>query len=248
MSQKKHSQDLIKKAHQLRAAGYMTPDICCELDLPGDVVIELLMSRVSTDAPVGTTYPREQWTMRERSKLSHLLASPATEFGFQPSNVWTAPRVIALAKQVMGKRLSKDTLRRRLQASGITFTGQLNRLGCARLPECAFELHLRHPRHQVYGITWIRSSDVGIENVDYTTALVGVTISNRIAFSIWPKVRLSPQGRRHFPLKFLRELLALHKEAHVIAITPVGMFGAQTIEQLQHHHHRLHVVVADERA
>lgn len=247
MSQQKHSPDLIKQAHRLRAAGYMTPDICSQLGLPGEVVIELLVSRGSTDLSLGIPSPREPWTVRERSKFSHLLASPATEFGFQPSNVWTAPRVIALAKQMMGKRLSKDTLRRRLQASDITFTGQLNRLGCARLPDQAFELQLRHPRHQIYGLAWIRASDVGLEDVDYTTALVGVTISNRIAFSIWPKTRLSPQGRRYFPLHFLRELLVLHKQAHIIAITSLGMVGSQTIKRLHHHHHRLHVVVADGR-
>jgi hypothetical protein len=73
-------------------------------------------------------------------------------------------------------------------------------------------------------------------------AIVAVTSTNRVAFKIWPKSRLSVQNRTGFVLNFFMELLALHPQAHVIAVTSKDMLSTELENRLQLYHRRLHIV------
>ena len=117
---------------------------------------------------------------------------------------------------------------------------QLQRLELTEMPTPAFELQLQHPRHQVYILSWVMAGDVGLASFGYAAVLLGVSSTNRIAFSVWPKSRLSPQGRRQFPILFINELLLLHRQSHLIMLIPDGLMSTQVMTRLSARYHRLH--------
>lgn len=232
---------------RLRQIGIPTPEICGRLGLSSDVVIELIIGashipptsqkpekRPST-RPRGR--PRQVWDEAKVENVFELLRRPATVLGYR-SQLWTLPRLVeGAAKHQLG--LSKRMLRRHLTRLGLTFADQLEQ--CGKLPPELNEV-ANSKGAMLYLVRAFHAKDFDLEYLAPAVALVGFTPTNRIAFAIRHRHRILTD----FVELFLRELLVLHADKHVVAvILGKGEYRCERLRQFASGFRRLHLYELD---
>ncbi|MBE9040202.1 hypothetical protein IQ235_05270 [Oscillatoriales cyanobacterium LEGE 11467] len=229
---------------RLRQMGISTPEICGQLGLSSDIVIELIIGASSippiiqepekhfSTRPRGR--PRQVWEEAKVEKVFDLLSRPATVLGYR-SQLWTLPRLVeGAAKHQLG--LSKRMLRRYLTRLGLTFSDQLEQCSC-KLP-----LELNEVGHSksamLYLVREFHAQDFGLEYLTPAVALVGLTPSNRIALAVHHRHRVLTD----FVEFFLRELLVLHADKHIVVVVPgKGEYRCERLRQFVSGFRRLHL-------
>ncbi|MBD2231499.1 hypothetical protein [Phormidium tenue] len=201
----------------LRQQGLSTPEICRQLALDSDSVIEVLLSggtlvpERSTIAPSKQPVGRPQ-KLGERDLLPSIVQA-ITERKNKPNFLWTFPDLLQVVRRALRSDISQDTLRRYLTKQGFTFANQLKQVvgKSVSLDEAAAFSKgsmLYVVSHQLY-----RPGEDELRH-PATTLITGVTAFNRLAVMARPQSRLSPG----MLVAFLRGLLALHPDRHIAVI------------------------------
>ncbi|MEP1075219.1 hypothetical protein NDI52_07405 [Leptolyngbya sp. PL-A3] len=228
------NQTLQRKVHHLREIGFTTPEICAHLNLGLDAVISLLLHEPVSRAPVSKkrkgVVGRPKVTLHESDfvRLVNMLTSHQ-----EAAPLWTLPCVIQELRLTIGPRLSTDTLRRYLHSNGLTFSQQMKE--CSLLEEV--EELVRVKRSLLYVLTHSHARDFGFDSVN-ATALIGISSSNRLAFSIYQQSRISCPALSNF----LTRLLLLHSQRHVTVFFPKKRYGYLVQRSIVPSSQRLHLV------
>lgn len=233
---------------RLRQMGVSTPEICERLGLSSDIVIELIVG-ASHLPPISQKpekrsstrqrgRPRQVWDEAKVESVFELLSRPATVLGYR-SQLWTLPRLVeGAAKHQLG--LSKRMLRRHLTRLGLTFTARLEQCRCQLPPE--LDEVANSTRAMLYLVREFHAKDFGLEYLAPAVALVGWTPTNRIAFAVRRRRRVLTD----FVEMFLRELLLLHADQHVVVAVPgKGKYRSERLRQFASSQRRLHLYELD---
>jgi hypothetical protein len=227
---------------RLRQMGVPTPEICGRLGVSSDVVIELIIG-ASHIPPISQKpekrsstrqrrRPRQVWDEAKVESVFELLSRPATVLGYR-SQLWTLPRLVeGSAKRQFG--LSKRMLRRHLTRLGLTFANHLE--PCRRQIPPELDEVANSKRAMLYLVREFHAQDFGLEYLAPAVALVGLTPTNRIAFAVRRRRRILTD----FVEMFLRELLLLHADKHVVAVIPgKGEYRSERLRQFVSSQRRL---------
>ena len=231
---------------QLRQMGISTPEICGRLGLSSDVVIQLIIG-ASSIPPISQKQekrpstrkrgrPRQVWDEAKIENVFELLRRPATVLGYR-SQLWTLPRLVeGAAKHQLG--LSKRMLRRHLTRLGLTFSDQLEECRCNTGLPPELNDFTNSKGAILYLVRAFHAQDFGLEYLAPAIALVGFTPTNRIAFAIRRRHRILTD----FVEMFLRELLLLHADKHVVVVIPgKGEYRSERLRQFASSQRRLHL-------
>lgn len=224
-------QTLQAKVLALREAGGTTPDICRDLNLEADVVIALLVTALTgNNVPTVPNRPpgRPRLTLSE-AYLNELLEVLSPKGRKSP--IWTIPRFMQSLQALHGAIFSTDTLRRYTQELGLTFSKELGDKSLS--VEVKKLIIAKQPL--IYILTHRTAKSLQIEGCN-AVVLVGITSSNRLAFSVSPQSRISP----HILSDFLWGLLKLHPQRHILVLLSRKRYGALLRHGSQPPTRRLH--------
>ncbi|MBE9155981.1 hypothetical protein IQ265_03915 [Nodosilinea sp. LEGE 06152] len=200
----------------LRQRGLSTPEICQQLSLDSDSVIEILLQGPVVPKPVTVTSLKRPVGRPQKLKERDLLASITEAIvgrRKEPDYLWTFPDLLQVVRRTLQIDISQDTLRRYLTSLGFTFDHQLKQVvgslvspdEIAAFPKGAMLYVVSHQLHQL-------GEDVSSRQT--ATLIIGVTAFNRIAVMARPQSRLSPG----MLAAYLRGLLALHPDRNIAVI------------------------------
>ena len=203
----------------LRSEGYSTPDICQQLGLDSDTVIQILLQRQGAEIPAPVQRFLAQTAERQaRGGGDRLMGEiiRVLTLGERPGKlpILTFP---ALADALKGNTVlspSRDTLRRQLVRQGLTFTSYLEKvLGSSSLSKSLAGI-TTSSRTLLYVVSHrvFRGDDASTRTA--ATLIAGITPFNRIALLAKHQSRLSPG----MLWEFLEGLLALHPNRQVVII------------------------------
>lgn len=202
----------------LRQQGLTTPEICQQLGLHSDVVIDILLTGtlsvpeqnriVAVKRPVGR--PQKIQERGLLASIAQALAERKTKHHF----LWTFPDLLQVVRRTLRSDVSPDTLRRCLTRQGFTFADQLKQVVGESVPPdevAAFSegTILYVVNHQLH-----RASEGDRCCYPATTLITGVSAFNRLAVMAWPQSRLSSG----MLVAFLHGLLTLHPDRHIAVI------------------------------
>lgn len=227
----------------LRDQGLTTPEICQQLGLNSDRVIEVLLQKSVVPERVTVKLPKRPVGRPRKLEEGNLLPSIArviTKKTDSTVSLWKFPDLLQAIRSNIQKNLSQDTLRRYLKRQGFTFDDQLKQvLGCSTPPIEAVTTLSR--REIVYVVTHriIRQREEGLNQA--TTVITGITAFNRIAVMAQPQSRLSPG----MLITFLYGLLSLHPDRHIVVILSAkGVYRSVVYERSFHRVQRLQFYLA----
>ncbi|WP_017299771.1 hypothetical protein [Nodosilinea nodulosa] len=201
----------------LRQRGLSTPEICQQLALDSDSVIEILLQGPVVPKPVTVTSLKQPVGRPQKLKERDLLASITEAIvgrRKEPDYLWTFPDLLQIVRRTLQIDISQDTLRRYLTSLGFTFDHQLKQVvgslvspyEIAAFSKGAMLYVVSHQLHQL-------GEDVSSRQT--ATLITGVTAFNRIAVMARPQSRLSPG----MLAAYLRGgLLALHPDRNIAVI------------------------------
>ncbi len=234
------SEELRRTIIDLRDEGVTTPEICQQLGIDADTVIALLVQgaivpTVVVDVPkrpVGR--PRKQVDKDLFLRIIKVIEPGDSEV---PA-LWTFPQLLQVLDDSGQPSISGDTLRRYLHEQGLTFSTQLRQvIGSSNIPDFLVAT-IRSRPSILYVVTHLIARPTDSNTCQATTLIIGVTSSNRLTFYAQQQSRLS-QGMLS---RFLRGLLTLHSERHVVVILKnEGVYRSVAHDRSLHRAPRLHV-------
>lgn len=229
----------------LRQQGLSTPEICRQLALDSDSVIEVLLSggtlvpERSTIAPSKRPVGRPQ-KLGERDLLPSIVQA-ITERKNKPNLLWTFPDLLQVVRRVLRSDISQDTLRRYLTKQGFTFADQLRQVGGKSVHQDEEVVLSNGAIHYVVNHQLHRASEGESRCYPAITLVTGVSAFNRLAVMARPQSRLS----LGMLVAFLRGLLALHPDRHIAVIfSAKGVYQSVVRERSLNREPRLQIYQA----
>lgn len=240
---KKVNEELHLAIFFLRGQGLTTPEICQQLAIDSDKVIEVLLQGSVVPKQGTVELPKRPVGRPRKLSESNLLPSIAqliTKRRNSKASLWTFPALLQAIRSNIQKDLSQDTFRRYLKRQGFTFDAQLEQvLGCSKFPIDAVTTSSKWGIVYVVTHRIIRQREEGLNQA--TTVITGITAFNRIAVMAQSQSRLSPG----MLVTFLYGLLSLHPDRRIVVILSAkGVYRSVVHERSFHRVQRLQLYLA----